>query len=68
LQALRNGPWSKGKQTYDQGDPLDFLKLLPPGVVIPEAKDARKTLQESGSGTSRRYTWEWELYPVKNRR
>ena len=52
----------KGQQTYDQGNPLDFLNLLPPGAAIPE--EARQALQASGSGTSLRYTWEWELVPV----
>lgn len=52
----------KGEQTYDQGNPLDFLNLLPPGAAIPE--DARRALEAAGSGTSLRYTWEWELIPV----
>lgn len=52
----------EGQQTYDQGDPLDFLNLLPPGAAIPES--ARQELQASGSGTSRRYTWKWEMTPL----
>ena len=51
----------QGHQEYDQGDPLDFLKLLPPGAAIPEV--ARRALQTSGSGTSLRYTWTWKLFP-----
>lgn len=53
----------EGLQTYDQGNPLDFLNLLPPGAGIPES--ARQQLQASGSGTSRRYTWIWELGPFR---
>ena len=52
----------QGHQEYDQGDPLDFLNLLPPGAAIPE--DARRALQASGSGTSIRYTWTWKLFPL----
>ncbi len=51
----------QGHQEYDQGDPLDFLKLLPPGAAIPD--DARRALQASRSGTSLRYTWTWKLFP-----
>lgn len=51
----------QGHQEYDQGNPLDFLKLLPPGAAIPE--EARRALQASGSGTSVRYTWTWKLSP-----
>jgi len=52
----------QGHQEYDQGNPLDFLNLLPPGTAIPEK--ARQALQASGSGTSRLYTWTWKLFPV----
>ncbi|MDF0643199.1 MAG: hypothetical protein P0111_04160 [Nitrospira sp.] len=52
----------QGHQEYDQGNPLDFLNLLPPGAAIPE--EARRALQASGSGTSFRYTWTWKLLPV----
>lgn len=52
----------QGHQEYDQGNPLDFLNLLPPGADIPE--EARRALQASGSGTSLRYTWTWKLIPV----
>lgn len=49
-----------GKKTYDEGNPLDFLSLLPPGAVIPN--EARQALsQTAGSGTSRLYTWDWTL-------
>jgi hypothetical protein len=51
----------QGHQEYDQGVPLDFLKLLPPGAAIPE--EARRALQGSGSGTSLRYSWTWKLFP-----
>jgi hypothetical protein len=51
----------QGHQEYDQGNPLDFLNLLPPGAFIPD--DARRVLQSSGSGTSLRYTWTWKLFP-----
>ena len=52
----------KGEQSHDEGDPRDFLNLLPPGAsehIPPEALE--KLRQASGDGTSRRYTWEWEL-------
>ena len=39
----------QGHQEYDQGDPLDFLNLLPPGAAIPE--EARRALQTQGSST-----------------
>lgn len=54
----------KGHKSYDQSDTLDFLNLLPPGTTLPQiALDALS--QMSGSGTSRRYHWNWELHPVR---
>jgi len=53
----------KGTKTFDAGDPMGFLNLLPPGVELPEI--ARQALrQRSRSGTSRLHTWEWELRPL----
>lgn len=51
----------QGNRVYDQGDPLDFLNLLPAGAFIPE--EARRSLEVSGSGTILRYNWMWGLYP-----
>lgn len=55
----------KGTQSFDGGDPLDFLKLLPPGAAGAIPPGALQALQASGTGTSRRYTWEWELVRVR---
>lgn len=53
----------KGTKTFDAGDPMGFLSLLPPGVTLPGI--ARQALpQASTSGTSRLNTWEWELRPM----
>lgn len=53
----------RGQKSYDSGNPLDFLNLLPPGAAIPD--EARQALsQASGPGTSRRYSWKWELEPL----
>lgn len=55
----------KGQLSFDQDDPLDALNLLPEG----EARDiAREGYNGQGfgalssTGTSHRYTWEWDLY------
>lgn len=55
----------KGTQSFDGGDPLDFLKLLPPDAAGAIPAGALQALQASGTGTSRRYTWEWELVRVR---
>ncbi len=55
----------KGRQTYDQGNTLDFLNLLPPGPNQDIAREFLSQGQVSGSGTSLRYTWEWELIPIR---
>ena len=55
----------KGQLSFDQSDPLDALNLLPPG---PAREIAREGLRGQGfgalssTGTSHRYTWEWDLY------
>lgn len=50
----------KGRQSYDQGDLMDFTNLLPPGTQLPQvALDALN--QTSSTGGIRRYTWEWAL-------
>lgn len=51
-----------GMQVFDEGKPDDFLNLLPPGTPLPDI--ARQALgQASTSGTSRRYIWEWMMFP-----
>ena len=54
----------QGQQTYDQGNPSDFLNLLPPGPNQDIARHFLRQGETSGSGTSFRYTWTWELFPV----
>ena len=54
----------RGQQTYDQGNPSDFLNLLPPGPNQDIARQFLSQGETSGSGTSFRYTWTWELFTV----
>lgn len=53
----------KGRKSYDQGNLMDFLNLLPPCTQLPQiALDA--LAQTSAAPGSRLYKWEWELKPV----
>lgn len=53
----------KGQKSYDQGNLMDFLNLLPPGTQLPQiALDALR--QTSSAPGIRLYTWEWELKPL----
>lgn len=53
----------KGQKSYDQGNLMDFLNLLPPGTQLPQvAIDA--LAQTSAAPGSVLYTWEWELKPL----
>jgi hypothetical protein len=45
-------------------NPLGLLDMLPPGPNQDIARQYLSQGQTSGTGTSRRYTWEWELVPV----
>lgn len=49
----------KGQLSFDQDDPLDALNLLPPGEGREYARQGFSQL--SSTGTSHRYTWEWDL-------
>jgi hypothetical protein len=53
-----------GMQVYDAGKADAFLDLLPPGPGRDVARQALSQAQGSPSGTSRRYIWEWTLWPV----
>ncbi len=52
----------KGQQTYDMNNPLGLLDMLPPGENQERARQFLNSAETSG--TSVRYTWEWELFPV----
>jgi hypothetical protein len=54
----------QGHQEVDFGDPSGFLNLLPPGPNRDIARQFLSRGDTSGTGTSVRYTWEWELMPV----
>lgn len=52
----------KGQQTYDMNNPLGLLDMLPPGENRERARQFLNSAETSG--TSVRYTWEWELFPI----
>ena len=52
-----------GMQVFDAGKPDAFLDLLPPGPARDIAAQALSQAQPSSSPTSRRYIWEWTLWP-----
>jgi hypothetical protein len=52
----------KGQQTYDMDNPLGLLDMLPPGENQERARPFLNSAETSG--TSVRYTWQWELYPT----